>query len=76
MTTSVGSGALCTSLKGETTLFHSNVLNKSNFIIPKRIMWNKVEFPDTWHFANVVPVLEQRSEIIEQIVQYPDGGGD
>ena len=76
MTTSVGSRALCTSPKGETTLFHSNVLNKSNFIIPKRIMWNEVEFQDTWHFVNVVPTLEQRFERIEQIVQYPDGGGN
>ena len=65
MTTSVGSRALCISLKGETILFHSDVLNKSNFIIPKRIMWNEVEFPDSWHFANVVPALEQRSERIE-----------
>ncbi|KAL6335940.1 hypothetical protein AAG906_003565 [Vitis piasezkii] len=43
MTTNVGFGALCTSPKGETILFHSDVLNKSNFIIPKRIMWNEVE---------------------------------
>ena len=76
MTTSVGSGALCTSPKGETTLFHSDMLNKSNFIIPKRIMWNEVEFPETWHFANAVPTLEQRSEMIEQIIQYAEGGGD
>ena len=47
MTTSIGSGALCTSPKGETILFHSNALNKSNFIILKRIMWNEVEFPET-----------------------------
>ena len=76
MTTSVGSRALCTSPKGETILFHLDVLNKSNFIIPKRIMWNEVEFPETWHFANVVPAIEQRSEMIEQIVQYPDGEED
>ena len=76
MTTSVGSRALCTSPKGETILFHLDVLNKSNFIIPKRIMWNEVEFPETWHFANVVPIIEQRSEMIEQIVQYPNGWGD
>ena len=58
MTTSVGSGALCTSPKGETTLFHSVMLNKSNFIIPKKIMWNEVEFLETWHFANAIPTLE------------------
>ena len=75
MTTSVGSGALCTNPKGETILFHSDVLNKSNFIIPERIMWNKVEFLDTWYFANAFPALEQISERIEQIVQYPDGRG-
>ena len=39
-------------------------------------MWNEIEFPKTWHFANAVPTLEQRSERIEQIVQYPDGSGD
>ena len=39
-------------------------------------MWNEVEFQDTWHFVNVVPTLEQSSERIEQIVQYPDGGGN
>ena len=72
MTTSVGFGALRTSPKGETILFHLDVLNKSNFIIPKRIMWNEVEFPETWHFANAVPPIEQRTERIEQIVQYPD----
>ena len=76
MTTSVGSRALCTSPKGETILFHLDVLNKSNFIIPKRIMWNEVEFLETWHFANVVLAIEQKYERIEQIVQYPDGGGD
>ena len=76
MTTSVGSGALWTSPKGETILFHSDVLNKSNFIIPKRIMWNEVEFLETWHFANAVPDLEQRYEKVEQIVQYLNGGGD
>ena len=76
MTTSIGYGALCTNPKGKTTLFHSDMLNKSNFIIPKKIRWNEVEFPETFHFANVVPTLEQRSEMIEQIVQYPDGEGD
>ena len=45
MTTSIGSGALCTNPKGETTLFHFDMLNKSNFIIPKKIKWNEVEFP-------------------------------
>ena len=39
-------------------------------------MWNEIEFPKTWHFANAVPTLEQRSERIEQIVQYLDGSGD
>ena len=76
MTTSVGSRALCTSPKDKTILFHSNVLNKSNFINPKRIMWNEVEFLETWHFTNVIPNLEQKSEMIEQIIQYPNGGGD
>ena len=76
MTTSVGSGALCTGPKGETILFHLDVLNKSNFIIPKKIMWNEVEFLETWHFANAVPTIEKKFERIEQIVQYPDGGGD
>ena len=28
------------------------------------------------HFANAVPAIAQRSESIEQIVQYPDGGGE
>ena len=69
MTTSVGFGALCTSPNGETILFHSDVLNKSNFIIPKRIMWNEVEFPKTWHLVNVIPTIKQRSERIEQISQ-------
>ncbi|RVW34101.1 hypothetical protein CK203_084361 [Vitis vinifera] len=76
MTTSVGSRALCTSPKGETTLFYYDMLDKSNFIVPKKILWNDVEFLENWHFVNVVPVIEQRSEMIEQIVQYPDGGGD
>ncbi|RVW91440.1 polyprotein [Vitis vinifera] len=48
MNTSVGSGALCTSPKGETTYFHSDMLDNH----------------------------AQRSESIEQIVQYPDGGGE
>ena len=45
MNTSVGSGALCTSPKGETTYFQSNMLDKSDFIIPKKILWKDVEFP-------------------------------
>ena len=76
MTTSVGYRALCTSPKGETTLFHSDMLNKSNFIIPKKIKWNEVEFPETWHFVKAVPAIEQIFERIEQIDQYPNGGGD
>ena len=76
MTTSVGSGTLCTSPKGETTLFHSDVINKFNFIVPMKIKWNEVEFLENWHFANAVPAIEQRYERIEQIVQYSDGGGD
>ena len=76
MTTSVRSGALCTSPKGETTYFHSNMLDKSDFIIPKKILWKDVEFLENWHFANAVPAIAHRSERIEQIVQYPDGGGD
>ena len=39
-------------------------------------MWNEVEFPDPWHFTNVIPTIEQRSEMIEKIVQYPNRGGD
>ena len=58
MTTSIGSRALCTSPKGETTLFHSNMLDKSNFIIPKKIKWSEVKFPENWHFANVVLAIE------------------
>ena len=58
MTTSVGSRALCTSPKGETTLFYSDMLDKTNFIVPKKILWKDVEFPETWHFANVVPTIE------------------
>ena len=76
MTTNVGFEALCTSPKGETTIFHSDMRNKSNVIIPKKIKWNEVEFPETWHFANAVLAIEQKYERIEQIVQYPDGGGD
>ncbi|RVW18649.1 Enzymatic polyprotein [Vitis vinifera] len=76
MNTSVGSGALCTSPKGETTYFHSDMLDKSDFIIPKKILWKDVDFPVNWHFTNVVPAIAQRSESIEQIVQYPDGGGE
>ncbi|KAL6349740.1 hypothetical protein AAG906_041147 [Vitis piasezkii] len=76
MTTSVEFEALCTSPKGETTIFHSDMRNKSNVIIPKKIKWNEVEFPETWHFANAVLAIEQKYERIEQIVQYPDGGGD
>ena len=73
MTISVGSGALCTSPKGETTFFHSYVIKKSNFIVPMKIKWNEVDFLENWHFANVVPTIEQRFERIEQIVQYLDG---
>ncbi|WJZ92793.1 hypothetical protein VitviT2T_011770 [Vitis vinifera] len=76
MNTSVGSGALCTSSKGETTYFHSDMLDKSDFIIPKKILWKDVEFPENWHFANAVPAIAQRFESIEQIVQYPDGKGE
>ena len=76
MNTSIGSRALCTNPKGETTYFHSDMLDKSDFIIPKKILWKDVEFPENWHFANVVPAIAQRSESIEQIVQYPDGGGE
>ena len=76
MNTSVRSGALCTSPKGETTLFYSDMLDKSNFIVPKKILWKDVEFPENWHFANVVLAIEQRSKRIEQIIQYPNGGGD
>ena len=76
MNTSVGSGALCTSPKGETTYFHLDILDKSDFIIPKKILWKDVEFPENWHFANAVLAIAQRSEMIEQIVQYPDGEED
>ena len=73
MTTSVGSGALCISPKGETTLLYSDLINKFNIIVHMKIKWNEVEFQENWHFANDVPTIEQRSEIIEQIVQYPGG---
>ena len=56
MNTSVGFGALCTSPKGETTLFYSDMLDKSNFIVPKKILWKDVEFPENWHFANVCSI--------------------
>ena len=72
MNTRVGSGALCTSPKGETTYFHSDMVDKSDFIIPKKILWKYVEFPENWHFANAIPAITQRSKSIEQIVQYPD----
>ncbi|RVW71015.1 hypothetical protein CK203_059712 [Vitis vinifera] len=52
------------------------MLDKSDFIIPKKILWKDVDFPENWHFANAVPAIAQRSESIEQIVQYPDGGGE
>ena len=74
-TTSVGSRTSCTNPKGETILFHLDTLHKSDFIIPKRIMWNKVEFLESWHFPNAVPTIEQMIEKTEQIVQYLDGGG-
>ena len=35
-----------------------------------------LSFLKNWHFANAVPAIAQRFESIEQIVQYPDGGGD
>ena len=41
-----------------------------------KIKWDEVEFPEIWHFSNAIPPIEQRFERIEQIVQYPDGGGD
>ena len=65
MNTSVGSRALCTSPKGETTYFHSNILDKSDFIIPKKILWKNVDFPKNWHFANAVPAIAQRAVLIE-----------
>ena len=58
MNTSVGSGVLCTNPKGETTYFHSNMLDKSDFIVPKKILWKDVEFLENWHFANAVPAIE------------------
>ena len=39
-------------------------------------MWNEVEFPETWHFANAILALEKRYKRIEQIVQYPGGNKD
>nr|CAN63549.1 hypothetical protein VITISV_043048 [Vitis vinifera] len=76
MNTSVGSEALCTNPKGKTTYFDSDMLDESDFIVPKKILWKDVEFPENWHFVNAVPTIEQRSERIEQIIQYPNGGGD
>ena len=52
------------------------MINKFNFIVPMKIKWNEVEFPENWHFANAVSAIEQGSKMIEQIVEYPDGGGD
>ena len=70
MNTSVGFGALCTSPKGETTYFHSDMLDKSDFIIPKKILWKDVDFPENWHFANAVPAIAQRSESIEGLKSF------
>ncbi|RVW73466.1 hypothetical protein CK203_057923 [Vitis vinifera] len=70
MNTSVGSGALCTSPKGETTYFHSDMLDKSDFIIPKKILWKDVDFPENWHFANAVPAIAQRSENIPAALEF------
>ena len=58
MNTSVGSEALCTNPKGETTYFHLDMLDKSDFIVPKKILWKVVEFTENWHFANAVPAIE------------------
>ncbi|RVW83333.1 hypothetical protein CK203_038862 [Vitis vinifera] len=57
-------------------VYFQYMLDKSDFIIPKKILWKDVDFPENWHFANAVPAIAQRSESIEQIVQYPDGGGE
>ena len=75
MTTIVGSGALCTSIKGETIFFQSDLISKSNFIILE-ILWKKVDFPKSWHLSNVAQPIYQTIEKIEQIVQYPCGWGD
>ena len=55
MTTSVGFRALCTNPKGETNLFQSNLISKSNFIIPKKIMWNEVDFPGSQNSSQFHP---------------------
>ena len=52
------------------------MLDKSSFLIPKKIKWSEVKFPENWHFANVVLAIKQRSEKIEQIIQYPHGRGN
>ncbi|KAL6312777.1 hypothetical protein AAG906_005921 [Vitis piasezkii] len=51
----------------------SIITNKSDFIIPKKILWKDVDFQN-WHFANLCSTTMLES--IEQIVQYPDGGGE
>ena len=51
-------------------VYHLDMLDKSDFIIPKKILWKDVDFPENWHFANAVPAIAQRSESIEQIVSH------
>ena len=45
MATIVGYEALYTKSKGETIIFQSDLISKSNFIILKMILWNEVDFP-------------------------------
>ena len=42
-------------------VYHLDMLDKSDFIIPKKILWKDVDFPENWHFANAVPAIAQRS---------------
>lgn len=41
---------------------------------PKKIMWNEVYFPLSWHFSDDAPPTEQTTQRTEKILQYPDGG--
>ncbi|RVX07456.1 hypothetical protein CK203_025224 [Vitis vinifera] len=67
MNTSVGSGALCTSPKGETTYFHSDMLDKSDFIIPKKILWKDVEFPENWILLMLFQPLHSVLKVLNKL---------
>ncbi|KAL6331848.1 hypothetical protein AAG906_020193 [Vitis piasezkii] len=62
------------------------MLDKSDFIIPKKILWKDVDFLKIgillilFHhsktFESIEQIISTMFESIEQIVQYPDGGGE